>query len=106
LLTDAEASSYVGGTATHGTSTSQLRGVSCKWTADTSYISVAVYKGKEFFSPAQQAPDGTALSGVGDQAFVSQALAGAIKGDIVVIISGFGSNDHFAEALRAAVARV
>jgi hypothetical protein len=106
LLTAAEASSYLGGTATHDTPKSEFRGVTCKWTADTSFLLVSVYKGKEFFSPQQQAPDGKTLSGVGDQAFVGQALAGAIKGDIVVVIGGFGANDHFEEALKAAVGRV
>ena len=106
LLTTAEASSYLGGAATHGAAKASFRGVTCVWNAGTSYISVAVFKGKEFYSPAQQAPDAKKLSGVGDDAFVSQALAGAIKGDIVVVIGGYGSNDHFTEALKAAIGRV
>ncbi len=80
--------------------------MTCKWTAGTSFLSVSVYKGKEFYAPSQQAPGATKLTGVGDDAFVSQALAGAIKGDIVVVIGGYGSNDHFAEALKAAIGRV
>ena len=106
LLTAAEASSYLGGTATHDTPKSEFRGVTCKWTAGTSFLLVSVYKGKEFFSPKQQAPDGKTLSGVGDQAFVGQALAGAIKGDTVVVIGGFGASDHFEDALKAAVGRL
>jgi hypothetical protein len=107
LLTDAEVSQWLGGAASHGPATSQFRGKDCKWTVDGNFLSVQVYVGKEFYAPKEQAPDGTSVSGIGDSAFTSQALAGAIKGDTVVIIGGMGAaNAHFADALRAAMNRV
>ncbi len=106
LVTDAEASQWLGGTATHGPAVSQFRGKDCKWTSGTNFLLVQVYVGKAFYSPQQQAPDGKSVSGIGDSAFVGQALAGAIKGDTVVIIGGMGANAHFADALKAAVSRV
>lgn len=107
LLTDTEVGQWLGGTATHGPATSQFRGKDCKWTAGDSFLLVQVYVGKDFYSPKDQAPDGTSVSGIGDSAFVSQALGGAIKGDTVVIVGGMGSaNAHFGDALRAAMNRV
>lgn len=107
LVTDAEVSQWLGGTATHGPATSQFRGKDCKWTAGNSFLLVQVYVGKEFYSPKEQAPDGTSVSGIGDSAFTSQALAGAIKGDTVVIVGGMGAaNAHFSDVLRAAMNRV
>jgi len=107
LVTDAEVSQWLGATATHGPATSQFRGKDCKWTAGDSFLLLQVYVGKGFYSPKDQAPDGQSVSGIGDSAFVSQALGGAIKGDTVVIVGGMGSaNAHFADALRAAMNRV
>jgi hypothetical protein len=107
LLTDGEASQWLGATATHGPAKSQFRGKDCKWTADGNFLLLQVYDGKSFYSPKELAPGGTSVSGVGDSAFTSEALAGAIKGNTVVIIGGTGSaNAHFTDALRAAMGRV
>jgi hypothetical protein len=106
LVTDAEASQWLGGTATHDPAMSQFRGKQCKWTSGSNFLMVQVYVGRSFYAPQQQAPDGKSVSGIGDAAFTSEALAGAIKGDTVVIVGGYGANAHFEDALRAAVGRV
>jgi hypothetical protein len=106
LLTDAQAGQILGGTATHGPAVSQFRGVTCTWRASASFVSVSVYHGREFFAPSQQAPDGKAVTGIGDEAFVSEALAGARKGDLVVVVGGYGAGGAagLEKALRLAVA--
>jgi hypothetical protein len=103
-MTDVQASTILAGTATHDPAVSANRGVTCKWSAAGSFVSVSVYHGREFFSPSQQAPDGKSVSGIGDEAFVSQALAGARKGDLVIIVGGYSTAPNGLEdALRIAV---
>lgn len=92
FVNSGEISGAVGGPVNAGKGTRTQTGESCRWTLrsdDRQFVSIILGpSGRESFDRARTAASRTAenLSGVGDQAFVTNDTAYVLKGDRLVIL--------------------
>ena len=84
LVGDQEAADLVGATVTRTGPEAQNRGLMCTWTADSGLLSAQVDQGSAFYAPDVQAPDARTLTGIADEAFVGDVIAGARSGETVL----------------------
>jgi hypothetical protein len=114
LVTAAEVKAILGVAAGTTGPTNENRGSDCKWSPGTGgSVLVQVFKGKEFYDPAVQAPQAKKLAGVGDTAYLdasgtTRVDVGFLKGDVAVFVDGFqvASSDAVVAAAKDAASKI